>query len=751
MTDTTYTVAFAGEIMEGNSELQVKANLASVLKLDPSKVEKLFSGKNIVIKRNLDENDARRFKAAFERSGAVCIVTPRLHERRTKPRAKSTAPAEAIKLPPADIAFCRACGEKIASTDEICPSCGVRQTVGTPRKRFGVGATIGVALALVVVVGIVALVALPAYQDYIQTANADKASVETTTDSPAPVVAAAPQAPTSQPQNVATGSTYTTATPTSGIALELAESFTPRNDVEAARNTTVFIDTGFGTGSGFFLNNACLIVTNRHVIEMDDEYLRELESQRSQLKTVLDSGNLGRSRTDEFREALSKIESALAAQDGAGNARQIFISLVNGRSIQAYRLAISDELDLAYLSIKESNCPQIQTNTEDNLALGSKVFTIGNPAGMKYTVTAGIVSGYQSDEDKEFIQTDAAINPGNSGGPLIDPDGRLLGVNTMILRETEGIGFAIPTNALLADYNSYRPEIEATLGSARYQNWTPQEVREDTEISRMSSELLAETVSQCREAYYEDNKRKALSHCIVGVDNGDPESMYYMAQMTYSSTDPSAKEQALSWLHESRKAGFPNAQYLAAELLKQGIYRDESTDHMTLYEEACAQDYAPACNDLAIEYLNQHDYEQAPDYLLKARRLGSIVAVANLAFMYDSGRGVQSDDKRSYELSLEAAKLGRNQSALHVAVHYYTGEGVKKDYQLAYAWALVSEMDEKDRDNETSLQTASENVRFLLERLLSDQQKSESMQLAKGFLTEIEDNLEGHREKHAGW
>ncbi|MDZ7685411.1 MAG: trypsin-like peptidase domain-containing protein [Gammaproteobacteria bacterium] len=214
---------------------------------------------------------------------------------------------------------------------------------------------------------------------------------------------------------------------------ELSETHASRNEVETARNATVFIDTGFGTGSGFFLNEDCIIVTNRHVIKLSTEDIRTLESQRSRISAALSMGNVDRQQARELEETLGSIESAIASHDGSGNPKQIFVSLVNEREIEARTLAISENYDLAYLGVKENNCPSITFGQDDNLPLGSQVFTIGNPAGMKYSVTAGIVSGYPMDEDKRYIQTDAAINPGNSGGPLIDPTGRLLGVNAMVL------------------------------------------------------------------------------------------------------------------------------------------------------------------------------------------------------------------------------------------------------------------------------------------------------------------------------
>jgi S1-C subfamily serine protease len=82
---------------------------------------------------------------------------------------------------------------------------------------------------------------------------------------------------------------------------------------------------------------------------------------------------------------------------------------------------------------------------------------------MAYTLTSGVFSGERRDEAAtRFLQTDAPINPGNSGGPLITEDGRVIGVNTMVLRGTQGIGFALPIEAVLEAF----PELEDARSDA---------------------------------------------------------------------------------------------------------------------------------------------------------------------------------------------------------------------------------------------------------------------------------------------
>jgi S1-C subfamily serine protease len=67
---------------------------------------------------------------------------------------------------------------------------------------------------------------------------------------------------------------------------------------------------------------------------------------------------------------------------------------------------------------------------------------------MTYTLTSGVFSGERFDGETRYLQTDAPINPGNSGGPLITENGRVIGVNSMVLRDTQGIGFALPIEAV---------------------------------------------------------------------------------------------------------------------------------------------------------------------------------------------------------------------------------------------------------------------------------------------------------------
>ncbi|KUG28026.1 htra protease/chaperone protein [hydrocarbon metagenome] len=109
------------------------------------------------------------------------------------------------------------------------------------------------------------------------------------------------------------------------------------------------------------------------------------------------------------------------------------------------------EMDLALIKIDGKNdLPYLEFGDSGSLKVGEWVVAIGNPFGLQNTVTVGIVSAkgriIGAGPFDNFIQTDASINPGNSGGPLLDLEGRVVGINTAIVASGQGIGFAIPSN-----------------------------------------------------------------------------------------------------------------------------------------------------------------------------------------------------------------------------------------------------------------------------------------------------------------
>lgn len=123
----------------------------------------------------------------------------------------------------------------------------------------------------------------------------------------------------------------------------------------------------------------------------------------------------------------------------------------NGKDYPAKIIGRDKETDLALLKIKtDKDLPYLEFGNSDNSQVGEWVLAIGNPFGLGHTVTKGIISAkgriIGAGPFDNFIQTDASINPGNSGGPLINMDGKVIGINTAIIASGQGIGFAIPSD-----------------------------------------------------------------------------------------------------------------------------------------------------------------------------------------------------------------------------------------------------------------------------------------------------------------
>jgi S1-C subfamily serine protease len=136
-------------------------------------------------------------------------------------------------------------------------------------------------------------------------------------------------------------------------------------------------------------------------------------------------------------------------------ASRVTVTLPDGRSMPAGVLGAEPERDLAVLRVGAGGLPVAELRAAP-LRVGQLVVAIGNPYGLDFTVTAGVVSalGRSLPIDREhklenLIQTDTSINPGNSGGPLVDVQGRVVGITTAILPFAQGLGFAVPTPTAL--------------------------------------------------------------------------------------------------------------------------------------------------------------------------------------------------------------------------------------------------------------------------------------------------------------
>jgi len=174
----------------------------------------------------------------------------------------------------------------------------------------------------------------------------------------------------------------------------------------------------------------------------------------------------GESRQREYSQQgqgsgfiISKEGYILTNSHVVNDADRITVTLGDGRKFKATLVGADPKSEVALIQIEDAkDLPVVELGDSDELAVGEWVLAAGNPFGLSQTVTAGIVSALGRDETGiaeygNFIQTDAAINPGNSGGPLLDIQGKVVGINTAIVTRSGGymgIGFAIPINQAVA-------------------------------------------------------------------------------------------------------------------------------------------------------------------------------------------------------------------------------------------------------------------------------------------------------------
>jgi serine protease Do len=187
-------------------------------------------------------------------------------------------------------------------------------------------------------------------------------------------------------------------------------------------------------------------------------------------------------------------------------AREIEVRLKDRSEYRADVVGVDPKTDIALMKIEaDRSLPALPLGDSEAVDVGDVVVAIGNPLGLHHTVTAGIVSGLGRRDlgmpgqrlETDFIQTDASINPGNSGGPLVGLDGRVVGINTAVNREGQGIGFAIPINLvkdLLPQLHEKGWVTRSWLG-ARVQKMSAQ-LAESFGLESAGGALITEVVSE---------------------------------------------------------------------------------------------------------------------------------------------------------------------------------------------------------------------------------------------------------------
>ena len=190
-------------------------------------------------------------------------------------------------------------------------------------------------------------------------------------------------------------------------------------------------------------------------------------------------GPRGRNPKRQFQRT-AQGSGFIISQDGyiltnnhlVSDAEKVTVKLSDERQFDAEIIGTDPDSDVAVIKIDSEDMPHLELADSDDVEVGEWVLAVGNPFGLSHSVTAGIVSasgrsgvGIATYED--FIQTDAAINPGNSGGPLLNLEGRVIGINTAIISRTGGnlgIGLAIPANMAKYIYEQLKHNGEVVRG-----------------------------------------------------------------------------------------------------------------------------------------------------------------------------------------------------------------------------------------------------------------------------------------------
>ena len=195
-------------------------------------------------------------------------------------------------------------------------------------------------------------------------------------------------------------------------------------------------------------------------------------------------------------------------------ADKILVKLSTGKEYEAKVIGKDVKTDIALIKIKPSeSLPVAETGDSDKVRVGEWVLAIGNPFGLEQTVTAGIVSAkgrvIGAGPYDNFIQTDASINPGNSGGPLFNMEGKVIGINTAIVAQGQGIGFAIPIGMA----KTILPDLKARGKVTR--GWLGVSVQDITEDIAKSMKLKDRTGALIADVFKGDPADKA------GLKSGD--------------------------------------------------------------------------------------------------------------------------------------------------------------------------------------------------------------------------------------
>jgi S1-C subfamily serine protease len=288
---------------------------------------------------------------------------------------------------------------------------------------------------------------------------------------------------------------------------DLRQKYHPASKVDEATLAVVTVKTNAGSGSGFFVTNDGYIITNRHVVRPAtssqskdaeqkfarrkarlDDYKLDLNDNEAHLKEAKlnidrereyiesDSASTSQkaqyeryvkrylrkkkqhdSNTSQYRKLereFKKAKSEFGFSNSLSNfSRKFTIRLKDGMTLKARLVKISKDYDLALLKLENYTTPFLTLSAQRHPRQGTRVFAIGSPLGITDSLTSGIITK----SARDYLFTDTRILPGNSGGPLIDAEGKVIGVNTAVVsrhQQADGLGVAIYAARIRGEFAS---------------------------------------------------------------------------------------------------------------------------------------------------------------------------------------------------------------------------------------------------------------------------------------------------------
>lgn len=319
----------------------------------------------------------------------------------------------------------------------------------------------------------------------------------------------------------------------SNLKQKLTKKYSPVSAIEKTTLAVVRIETPLGLGSGFFTSSDGYILTNKHVIRPDRESVeeardklresetviqrqkaklrryrdklksmkRDLDEMATELEYYSDSEKIPKKKeytqyrrdyfsnkksTEKFeriykknaRDFQSEADSFNRRLANAAVANQFDIVLKDKTKLKAKLVGISKKQDIALLKLNNHFVPTVVVDFNLSPKQGEVVYAVGSPLGLHDYVTSGVITSFK----KKYLVTDAQILPGNSGGPLVDPEGRLLGMNTAKLLSTdsigsEGFGLAIPLKVMKKEFpQAFEP---SKMSEAEFNGVQPERKTDD--------------------------------------------------------------------------------------------------------------------------------------------------------------------------------------------------------------------------------------------------------------------------------